>query len=205
MRSYSQFGEDVELQKRFAPGYCGIAINVGATDGVAMDNTLHFEQSGWRVINIEANPNFYPSLCRNREIVVKCAAGRSNETTEFTVVTLDGWNQTAISGLKIDQQLLADHSYLNPQLTKVTVPVRTLDDIISDFPWVDRIDFVSIDTEGTELDVLHGFDIARWKPRYFIIENNWDDPAIGSYLAEFGYQRFARIEVNDLYELVPSP
>ena len=64
---------------------------------------------------------------------------------------------------------------------------------------LEKIDFVSIDTEGTELEVLMGFDINRWKPRLFIIENNFDEPKLADYLKDFGYKFSQRLGVNDFF------
>ena len=202
MHSYSQFGEDIEIQNHFDQDYKGIAINIGATDGINMDNTLHFEQQGWKVINVEPNPNLFYALSVNRKVAIQCAVGQHNGNAEFKIVTLEGGNQTAISGLELDQRLMKSHAHLNPQVSIVNVEVRTLDDIIEDFPWVSHVDFVSIDTEGTELDVLKGFDIEKWKPKLFIIENNFNDPEIEQYLNKFGYTKFKRNVVNDFYKIL---
>jgi len=60
---------------------------------------------------------------------------------------------------------------------------------------------LSIDTEGTEIEVLKGFDIKKWKPKLLVIENNFNDPEIEKYLSTFGYIKNKRIEVNDFYIL----
>jgi len=165
-----------------------------------MSNTYHFEQHGWKAICVEANPAMIPSLQQTRANAVHCAVGQyNNKEVEFKVVTLEGGNQTAISGLELDQRLMQSHAFLNPQVNIVKVPERTLDSIIADFDWVSHIDFISIDTEGTELDVLKGFDIPKWNVKMFCIENNFNDPEIEQYLALFGYRKVRRHEVNDFY------
>ena len=64
---------------------------------------------------------------------------------------------------------------------------------------LEKIDFLSIDTEGTELEVLMGFDINRWKPRLFVIENNFGESKFSDYLRDFGYKFSQRIGVNDFF------
>jgi hypothetical protein len=44
-----------------------------------------------------------------------------------------------------------------------------------------------------------GFDINRWKPRLFIIENNFDESKFSDYLKDFGYKFSQRIGVNDFF------
>ena len=58
---------------------------------------------------------------------------------------------------------------------------------------------LSIDTEGTELDVLKGLDLAKWRPKAMVVEC-WDavNPIV-DYLKAFGYERVQRRVVNDFY------
>jgi hypothetical protein len=87
---------------------------------------------------------------------------------------------------------------------EVPVSVRTLDSCLDEFNETmtfRSIDFISIDVEGGELEVLEGFNIAFWKPTLFVIENN-DEPhvkAVKEYLEPFGYKLDQRLEVNDFY------
>ena len=127
MYSYSQFGEDVFISQQFDENYKGICIDIGATDGIWYNNTFHFEKNGWKSICIEANPNMIPKLQQNRINVVNCAVGQfDNDNVDFTVVTLDGENQTAISSLKVDERLLESHMYLNPEISTIKIPEKTL-------------------------------------------------------------------------------
>jgi FkbM family methyltransferase len=200
IKSFSQFGEDLFIAQYFDPYYKGICIDIGATDGIGLSNTYYFEKRGWKAICVEANPAMIPSLKKIRSNAVHCAVGQyNNREVDFNVVTLADGNQTAISGLALDQRLMQSHSFLSPQVSIVKVQERTLDNIIADFNWVTHIDFISIDTEGTELDVLKGFDIPRWKVKMFCIENNYNEPEIEQYLALFGYRKIRRHEVNDFY------
>jgi hypothetical protein len=61
------------------------------------------------------------------------------------------------------------------------------------------LDFISIDTENTELDVLRGLDLEMYTVRYLVIENNYNEPHCESYLAPFGYTKLHRTGVNDIY------
>ncbi len=77
-------------------------------------------------------------------------------------------------------------------------------------PWMPnggwRIDLVSIDTEGCELDVLDGFSLERFKPRILVIEN--DRPAgaaLEPYLTGRGYRKFHRRKINDFYVRTDDP
>jgi hypothetical protein len=62
-----------------------------------------------------------------------------------------------------------------------------------------RIDFLSIDTEGTELDVLLGFDLARHRPRLILIEDKLYHLSKHSYLTRHGYKLVKRTVLNNWY------
>jgi hypothetical protein len=84
------------------------------------------------------------------------------------------------------------------KVQEIKVEVKKLDTVLSRIN-LEKIDFVSIDTEGTELEVLMGFDINKWNPRLFIIENNFNESKISDYLNGFGYKFSQRLGVNDFF------
>jgi FkbM family methyltransferase len=199
-KSYSQFGEDLLIEKIFPKGYKGICVDVGATDGIGMSNTYGFEKSGWLSICVEANPEMARSLQENRQYGYWYAIGKDDlDSVSFNVVNLGGSNETAVSALEIDQRLLNDHKNMDPVIRQVEVPMRKLDTLLDEIGFNGLIDFLSIDTEGTELDVLRGFNIQKWSPKLFVIENNYNDPMIEAYLNGFGYVKIIRNVVNDFY------
>ena len=202
MKSYAQHGEDVIIRQFFPDKHNGVCIDVGAVDGICMSNSIHFEQDGWFCICCEANPDMYEALKMNRLEAVHGAIGAEDLLeVEFNIVNLtaQGGNETAVSAVTIDERLLKQHDFLKPEIRKVNVPMLKLDTILLKYPAITHIDFISIDTEGTELEVLKGFDIARWQPTLFVIENNYNDPEIETYLKGFGYIKERRLVVNDFY------
>lgn len=82
---------------------------------------------------------------------------------------------------------------------RITVPCLTLDDILKDCE--KSIDFISIDVEGAELEVLLGFDIEKFQPRVLVIEHHADekDSAVKSLLAAYGYVDKLRVGSNTFY------
>ncbi len=200
MKFYGQFETDKIIKTYFPTDFIGGCIDVGATDGVNINNTLHFEENGWYSLCIEPNPNFFKNLEKNRKHSLKLAISDHNEDQcEFNVVNLNGINEEAISGLKIDEKLIQQHSMFDIKINKILCDVRTLDYCIDNYYNYNSIDFVSIDTEGTELDVLKGFNINKWQPRLLVIENNWNDDYVEKYLEQFGYKKDQRVAVNDFF------
>jgi FkbM family methyltransferase len=193
-------GLDV-IQSYFDPDYIGTCIDVGASDGYHGNMTQMFELKGWETLCIEPNPVYYNHCSMIRKTTSMYAVGATDENgITFTVFDVGGGNLSAISGLSTEQRLVESHKHLITNTYDIMVNVRTLDTIIEEvFSFVDVIDFVSIDTEGTELDVLRGFDIEYWKPKLFVIENNFDEPYLAEYLETFGYVRDKREHVNDFF------
>ena len=68
------------------------------------------------------------------------------------------------------------------------------------------IDFISIDTEGTELDVLMGLDLEckNYRISMLVVENNHDEDTYEKYLNKFGWQKIERHFVNDFYVRKPT-
>lgn len=201
--SYGQFYEDGFIQSLFDE--TGYAIEVGGGEGVNGSPTWGLEERGWKVLTIEPNPELYKRLKEKRKWVQNWAIGVENEDSKpFEVYTLQGGNQTAISGLQPQQKLIDNHLSLIERSKTIHVDVRTLD--VAVYEWglsmgesIPKIDFVSIDTEGTEMDVVSGFDWNKWKPKLVEIENNFEDEYYAIKMWNYGYVLWNRIGVNDFY------
>jgi hypothetical protein len=80
----------------------------------------------------------------------------------------------------------------------IKVPARTLDDILAEAN-AQSIDFVSIDVEGHELDVLDGFNLSRWRPRLILIEDLLLRNRLHRELVRRGYRWIRRTGINNWY------
>jgi FkbM family methyltransferase len=81
----------------------------------------------------------------------------------------------------------------------IEVPIRTLDSILAEAGAPEHFDFLSIDVEGHEIEVLRGFDIARWQPQLILLEDHVADLAKHNYLKAAGYRLIRRYENNGWY------
>lgn len=198
---FSQFGEDDIISSYFPKDYVGTCIEIGAADGIMGSNTLLFEKRGWRAICVEPNSVLAAECKKNRKEVYPWAISDFTGLEKFTIYDVAGSKESAISSLEVDERLVKQHVPLIHGQREEMVNVTTLDNLLKVCK-VDKIDFISIDTEGTELKVLKGFDIQRWMPSLLVIENNFNDPEIEDYLRVFGYEKFKRNVVNDFYTLI---
>jgi FkbM family methyltransferase len=194
--------EDNIILEYFPKGYIGNCIEIGAADGIAGSNTYMFEQNGWECLCIEANPKLANKCSQVRKNTLNYAVGKENlPTVNFTIFDVGYNNESAISSISVDQRLVEAHKHLIQNTYEISIELKTLDTILGETNLFNYIDYVSIDTEGTELDVLKGFDLNKWKPKVLLIENNYEDKEIEEYLLNFKYKKVLRHHVNDFYLL----
>ena len=76
-----------------------------------------------------------------------------------------------------------------------------LENEVSSTPFdnIKKIDFISVDTEGTELEVMEGLDLHKYDVKLLVIENNYNDISIEKYMNSQGYKKDQRYKVNDFY------
>lgn len=196
----AQNGEDRWLDAHFAGKRGGFYVEVGAYDGAHLSNTYHFEQIGWSGVLIEPDPVMAEQCRRNRprSRTFACAVvgpGDGGEIVFFRVAEGQVYSTTHLSPSHRERL-----DKLGFKWQEIRVPARTLDSILAEAA-PSRIDFVSIDVEGGELQVLSGFDIRRWTPAIVIVETNARrrDPAIREYFVDHGYAYRHSIDVNDFY------
>lgn len=185
----------------FPKNFTGTCVDVGACLAIWGSNSFYFEKTNWRTLCIEPIPSHCDDLRKYRKNVIQCACGAENKMANFEVVYLHNqFQQGAISSLKVDERLIESHKHLYDRRETIQVQVRTLNSILEEYG-IEKVDFISIDTENTELDVLKGFDLVKYKPYLMVIENNFNEPYIEEYLKPFGYIKTERQHVNDFYKL----
>jgi len=199
MKLFPNYGTDLEIQKYFEPGYSGVCVDIGAGVGTERSNTYYFEKKYWICLCIEPNPGLYNHMRMYRRLAMNLACSNyDKKEVPFQIYSANDGNQESISSLVVDQRLVDSHKGMINKVEEIKVEVKKLDTVLSRIN-LEKIDFVSIDTEGTELEVLMGFDINKWEPKLFVIENNFDESKFADYLDNFGYKFSQRIGVNDFF------
>lgn len=206
MKFYSQHGEDCLLWEFFGHKTQGFYVDVGAFDGVHISNSYGFERVGWSGICIEPLPAMF-SRCQSQRpdatcLNVACVADDTQTSVTFYVEPLG-----LLSGVQAGREDDVRRRYEKRGLEfsgfeAIHVPARTLNSLLAEYlPAGTPVDFMSIDVEGTELDVLRGLDLARYQPRLLILEANTRDErtTLNAYLAENGYHPARRLGVNMIF------
>ena len=197
---YGQFDPptDSVIERFFPAGFVGACVEVGAVDGRHLSNTLHFEEAGWKCLCIEPNSYYHEALRKNRRLFLPYAV--SNRVQDGVVLhrVKIGGTYDACTSLEPDQTLIGQFQRVISEQDEILVCARTLDSCLVEAGF-SGVDFVTIDTEGTETKVLEGFDLGRWKPKLVVTENNHAAPQVDQYMAARGYPKVLRHAVNDFY------
>jgi FkbM family methyltransferase len=196
MRFYSQNGEDCLLWALFdAPGFY---VDVGAFDGVHLSNSLSFEEQGWDGICVEAHPEMF-ELCRRARnatcVQAACVGDPALKSVSFQIEKLGLLSGQAVD--EADLRLRYKRRGLPYEGIKtITVPAVTLTNLLEGTSR--DVDFISIDVEGTEMDVLHGLDLRMYRPRALVVEANHraEGTRMQRYLRRFGYRLARTIRQN---------
>lgn len=197
--AFSQRGEDLIIDGLLEGKRIGFYVDVGANHPTFLSNTKRFYDRGWHGINIEPNPALAKLLWqeRERDVVINKGVGSTKGVFPFYLLSM----HTNSSFNKEDAYrncLFFDDSVKDV----IQVPVEPLADILRGYS-PDHIDFMSIDTEGSELDVLKSNDWKRFSPGVLVVETE-NDKAIEPFLESVGYHLIYSNNCNGIFWKVPS-
>jgi FkbM family methyltransferase len=171
-KSKSQNGQEIfaYIINEGAPGYF---IEVGVGDGDFLSNTNLLEKLGWKGILVEANPNFIQALRTNRTSIVEPRAlySKSDLDLEFQC---DGYlSKLTVSDSSTEVFNKFIHS--DKKISSNLISVKTIDfkDLLKKHKVPSLINYISIDTEGTEYEILKNFPFDSYKVKCWTVEHNY--------------------------------
>src|SRR5262245_55146438 len=143
----------------------GFFLEVGANEPKLRSQTWFLEQQGWHGILVEPQAALAEELRRQRprSTLFQVACGPPGHAPYLPLHIAEAPSQSSL----VRNLVHADTRYVRTEL----VPVWTLDAILA-AAGHPAIDFLSIDVEGTQLEVLHGFSLERSRPRLLMIEDH---------------------------------
>ncbi len=193
---YSQDRQDIFLEENIFRGFKnGVFMDIGAHDGISINNTLFFEQNhNWSGVNVEPIKEVYDKLVINRPkcININSAVCNTNGTAEF--ICNKGYTEM-ISGLKqqYDPRHLNRLDRENKQMGSITeiitVNTRTIESICDEHN-IKHINYLSIDVEGAEFEVIKSINFDKVFIDIIGFENNYNDSSIPiiKYLEDKNYK-----------------
>lgn len=197
--SYGQAGEDAMIWRLLHHKKSGYYVDVGAHHPVRWSNTYALYLLGWSGIAIDANEEFRAEFRKQRPndlFVAACVTDNPGERL-FRV-----YADRALSSVTSAQVFVNDYQYRLEKAVKMKG--RTLEEILIENNTPNDFDFLSIDVENHDLEVLMSFDISRYRPQLIVVEaHNFDPVKINAfdaavYLNKNGY-KLASFFGNNLF------
>jgi FkbM family methyltransferase len=166
--SYSQEGEDRILQRVFELQSSGFYIDVGAYHPKRLSNTYLFYKRGWKGINIDATPGSMEKFKKSRPRDINIERAITNKQKELVFFMFD---EPALNSFDRELSLQRSKHTNYILLGEKIIQTSTLNEVLTEFLSEDqRIDFLTVDVEGFDLDVLQSNDWGRFRPAYILVE-----------------------------------
>ncbi|WP_412466504.1 FkbM family methyltransferase [Pedobacter sp. KLB.chiD] len=206
-KSYSQDGEDMILKAIYEQkkGYKGFFVDVGAHHPVRYSNTNYFYKRGWKGINIEPTPSAIGAFntFRKRDINLNIGIGPEKTKLKFYC-----FNEPALNSFSEEVSKRIDAESGKYKIIKeLDIDVLPLSHVLDQhLPANTTIDFLSIDVEGLDYQVLRSNNWDKYKPSVILVEENVnvDDLShspIYKFLKDKGYSFFAKTLRTCVYRL----
>lgn len=169
--TFSQCGEDRILNYIFAEKKEGFYVDIGAFHPINCSNTYLFYEKGWRGINIDARPGSMKEFnrLRPRDINLELAIADGDELLTYYQMPEAG-NLNLMNSFSKDfiQQIGMEESIVK----QIEIKPSKLSSILEQYlPKSTVIDFLSIDVEGLEIEVLKSNNWEVYRPRVLLVES----------------------------------
>jgi FkbM family methyltransferase len=203
---FGQEGEDLIIARFFGEKSEGTYVDIGSHHPFRFSNTAKLYKKGWSGINVDPLPgskSLFDST-RRRDKNLEVGVGlRASQLTYYA------FNEPALNSFSEDVAKRIQSELNDYHLEKeITIDVFTLDSILTEYlEPVRQIDYLNIDVEGLDLEVLQSNNWDRFKPTLISIEiwdssiNSLDENQTHKYLSALGYELYAKTVNTVFYRL----
>lgn len=184
---YSQFDEELIIRDFFNDRRGGVFVDVGAAKYKQRSTTYYLEKHlDWGGIAVDALKGYEADYLKYRP-----------KTRFYAYVVTDADGQEATfyflkrrpTASSLHKEILDEYAKTVPGIdyTELRLPTITLNKLLED-GGLTKIDFLSMDIEGSEPQALSGFDIRRFRPELVMVERLFNEEQIRAYFAHNGYE-----------------
>ena len=199
--SYSQLSQDLEVIKFYNNKENGFFIEIGASDGINLSNTYLLEtQYKWKGICCEPIPNNFKNLVKNRPNSI-CYDKAVYNSSGLTVIFDIANNNDLLSG--ISKHIDCHKSSVDTNKETIQVQTISLLDVLNNANAPLFIEYMSLDTEGCEFEILKNFDFEKYTFGLIDVEHNYCEPRrteIKNLLLSKGYIYKGENKWDDMYK-----
>jgi len=199
--SYSQIGQDLKVIEFYNNKKNGFFIEIGASNGIELSNTYLLEtQYDWKGICCEPVPGKFEQLKKNRpnSICIKEAVyNQSGNICTFDIAH----HYDLLSG--ISENIDAHKHLVDKNKTSIQVQTISLLDVLKNANAPSFIEYMSLDTEGSEFEIIKNFDFEKYTFGLIDIEHNYIEPRrteIRNLLLSKGYIYMGENKWDDMYK-----
>ena len=195
--SHSQLGQDLQVIKFYNNKEDGFFIEIGASDGLELSNTYLLETKyKWKGICCEPIPKNFEKLVKHRPNSICYKEAVYNQSGLTVSFDIDN-TYDLLSGI-------SDHIGTRKS-NKTTVQVETISllDVLEKANAPSFIEYMSLDTEGSELEILKNFDFEKYTFGLIDVEHNFTEPRrteIRNLLLSKGYVYKGENKWDDMYK-----
>lgn len=209
IRSYSYSGEDMVLRAIFKKRKVkkGFYVDIGAYHPRQLSNTHYFYRNGWRGINVDAQSESMDLFRWLRPGDTNIVAAVTKDHTERTLFVFESPSLNTLDPEIAEARVRGGFRIVREERVKT----RTLAEILTEhLPSGQRIDFLSVDVEGYDLDVLMSNDWSTYRPSYVVIESDIEDVeeirrgAIYEFMREQRYSLVAKTMFSLIFHRVDA-
>ena len=199
INKYAQYGEE-DFLISFFDKRIGFLCDIGAADGVRYSNSKYLIERGWSALLVEPNKSNFAKIAHlysnnaNVKVDNSCCFYEDRGIIDFYCDTYDGFGQ--ISTMSDEFRDVCEKMY-QPKYVIEKVSCLKTSSVLTRNSVPKNIDFVSIDCEGVDFEVLRGIDFSLHNIYLFCIENR--DQKIHDFMNEKGYKKVHQTEGNVFY------
>lgn len=187
--SRSQILQDLWVAYELDERRDGFFVEFGATNGLTNSNSWLLENKyRWNGILAEPNPVWHAELAKNRNVPIdhRCVSSSSGNVVSFLTTDASDPELSAIATFSDGDHFASVRS----EGIEIKVETVSLNQLLAEHRAPKQIDYLSIDTEGNEYDILSHFDFSRHIIDLISVEQNRrTEPKIEALLSGHGYQR----------------
>lgn len=201
--SYSQTGEDLLLDSFLGHKKAGFYVDIGAHDHIDLSNSFKFYKRGWTGIQIEPDPKKIEHFKKYRPKTISLNIGVGDKNVaDFFIF------ETGVLSTFSKEEAKQHEGFGHHIIETVKVNIIPLKEVLEKYAKNQEIDFMSVDTEGYDLEVLKTNDWDKHRPHFVVVEtaeyskdkfgkklNDIYDP----FMSKIGYQKVADTFLNTIY------
>jgi hypothetical protein len=205
--AYSQEGEDLILKRFFGDKSGGFYVDVGAHHPRHLSNTCLFYDAGWSGINIDVRPGMkaFFDRVRSRDVNLELALSGDGRDLDFSFFSDPAIN--TFRKANVEWAVGAGYAVLDVRRFPTTTLAAVLD---QHHDPARPIDFMSVDVEGMDLEVLQGNNWQKYRPQFLLVEScgmrldNYHHTEMHVFLSGIGYRLCAKTVNTFIYERAAS-